>query len=520
MRLMIVDDEDIIRRGLSTVIDWTEIGLTLLPPAASAEEALERIPEEKPHVLFTDIRMPGMDGIELAGRVRELLPGTETVILTGYDDFGYAREALREGVSDYLLKTSRPEEIIRAAAKAKQRVLERWEARRQESLQTAALRHQLIERLLAQGPGTASESPLPAALQSWFRRSGLCGPEGQPVPLRVLLVQAEGWGDGPFAGLLLGAAENILYELLPCVTLLKADRVAVILPADGAAAAGGQDLARALERLGATLKCSVFAALGGTAADPAGLPASCREAERVLGFRELLGGRGLFTPEQLSGRTGSRTVCSQAEEAELAALLAGGSATGLRRFVSRIVRAELEHPAATPQSLQAFLHSLVLSGHRWLERALEGTSAPGYAPLPEAGGQAEEEVYRRLAAVMERFHASLSESRGGYIPKAVAYIRDHLDDPNLSLQQAAAVVHLSPSHFGEVFKRGTGQTYLEFVTGERMRRAAALLRESPAKVSEVAQRAGYEDIKYFGQLFKKYAGVTPSEYRQSVREGG
>ncbi|WP_277713283.1 response regulator [Paenibacillus mucilaginosus] len=178
MRLMIVDDEDIIRRGLSTVIDWTEIGLTLLPPAASADEALERIPEEKPHVLFTDIRMPGMDGIELAGRVRELLPGTETVILTGYDDFGYAREALREGVSDYLLKTSRPEEIIRAAAKAKQRVLERWEARRQESLQTAALRHQLIERLLAQGPGTASESPLPAALQSWFRRSGLCGPKG------------------------------------------------------------------------------------------------------------------------------------------------------------------------------------------------------------------------------------------------------------------------------------------------------------------------------------------------------
>lgn len=534
MRVLIVDDEAVIRRGLSTVIDWKELGLELLKPASSAEEALKRIPEEKPHVLLTDIRMGGMDGIELARRVKELLPDTEIVILTGYDDFVYAQAALREGVSDYLLKTSRPEEIIKAAMKAKQRIWKKWESFKQESMQTAAFRNQLLDRLLVQGISNEAELE---QIHSWFIKNGV-QPEipsetdtlpvsnsaEQDSSMQVMLVSAFGWGDGPLAGLLLGAAENMLFELLPCVAMLKPDRIVLLLRyAPGRTDRAG--LEHVLERVSETLKCQLFAALGSAVTDYAGLRLAFREAEQVFSFRGLAGHAGLFTLDDIKDRKGGRTVCSQKEEAELAAILMSNNATELRHWVNLKVRGQLEDPAVTPATLQAFLQSIVHSGHRWLDRSLstESLEQPQQVPHPaftyngDPEGRPEEELFRLLSSFMTAFHQSIADNRFSYIQKSIAYIRANLDQ-NLTLQQVARFVHLNPNHFSEVFKRETGLNYIEFVTQERMRKAAEILQGSQTKISEIANRVGYEDIKYFSQQFKKHTGQTPSEFRQSSKD--
>lgn len=125
MNVLIVDDEVIIRTGLASVISWSELGLNLLPPAASAEEALERLEAERPDILITDIRMNGKTGLELAEEAAARLPGLEVIILSGYGDFAYTQQAIRQGVGDYLLKTSKPEEIIRTVLRAKRRLQER-----------------------------------------------------------------------------------------------------------------------------------------------------------------------------------------------------------------------------------------------------------------------------------------------------------------------------------------------------------------------------------------------------------
>ncbi|MCS7462171.1 response regulator [Paenibacillus doosanensis] len=531
MRILIVDDEVIIRTGLCTVIDWKELGLELLPPASSAEEALARIPAEKPHILLTDIRMSGKDGIELAREVKKLLPDTEIVILTGYDDFAYAQQALREGVTDYLLKTSRPEEIIKAAMKAKQRILEKWEALKQENFQTAALRNQLLERLVTQGLGQEPSS-VQEQLKLWFAQNGVQPDAAAMSPMSVLMVSASGWGDEPLARLLLGAAENMLFELLPAVTLLKHDRLLLVVRGPEGMSDDGA-LKQALQRVEQTLKCAVFAALGRAVDSYDGLKLSCGEAEYVFSFRGLVAARGLFAMDDVKDRQGGRTVCSQKEEAELSAILMSNHPPELRHWVNQKVRARMEEPSATAASVQAYLQSIVWSGHRWLDRVREGAAdagiagnaklreqtAPGEAHTMtfELADQPEEEVFRQLNSIMSSFHDAMADNRFPYIQKSIAYIQANLDQ-HLSLQQVAKFVHLNPNHFSEVFKRETGLNYIEFVTQERMRRAADILQGTQAKISEVAGLVGYEDIKYFSQQFKKHTGQTPSEFRQSSKD--
>jgi len=520
MKIMIVDDEVIIRNGLCTVIDWKELGLELIPPAASAEEALERIPDEKPNILLTDIRMTGMDGIELAKEVKEMLPDTEVIILTGFDDFSYAQQALRGGVTDYLLKTSRPEEIIKAAMKAKQNVLDKRELVKQEKLQRNELNKQTLMKLLSGGI-KAGTSEL-ERIRDWLGRQGMDRAPDDELSMRVMIVSASGWGEKRYEGLLIGAVDNIMNELLPCMTLPDGERLIVLLREE----AGDADeaaLTRAMNHVGKILKCQTFTALGRLANRYEELPASYEEAQRIHSFKGLIGNRGIFSSADLQDRTGGRTLCLESEEAELSALLMGNDATGLRHWVNQAVRTQVEDPAATPSTLQAYLHSIVIAGYRWLERARTCEEASGQclsvpaASVYDWGGRPEDEVFKNLSAVMSTYHQSMDQTRFSYIRKAIAYIRDHLDQP-LSLQQVAGFVHSNPNHFSEVFKRETGMTYLEFVTQERMRKAAEMLNGTPIKVAEVAHRVGYVDIKYFTQQFKKHTGKTPSEYRQSPRE--
>lgn len=522
MKIMIVDDEVIIRNGLCTVIDWKELGLELIPPAASAEEALERIPTEQPNILLTDIRMTGMDGIELAKEVKAMLPDTEVIILTGFDDFSYAQQALRGGVTDYLLKTSRPEEIIKAAMKAKQNIVEKRELSKQERRQRNELNKQTLMKLLSGGMPGAGAAEF-ERIRDWLRKEE-GGRTEEAEAARVVIVSASGWGDKRFEGLLIGAVDNMMNELLTCVTLPDRERLVVVLRED-AEAGGEAAVTRAMRHVERILKCETFAAVGRSTSRYEQLPESYAEAERIYSFKGLIGGSGLFTSEDLKGRAGGRTLCSEQEEAELSALLMSNDATGLRHWTNQTVRAQVEDSAATPTTLQAYLHSVVLAGYRWLERTRAGEAAAGQGqalfvpepPVYDWGGRPEDEVFKSLSGVMAAYHQSMDRTRFSYIRKAIDYIREHLDQP-LSLQQVAGFVHSNPNHFSEVFKRETGMTYLEFVTQERMRKAAEMLHGTPIKVADIANRVGYVDIKYFTQQFKKHTGKTPSEYRQSPRE--
>ncbi|MFX3632616.1 MAG: AraC family transcriptional regulator [Candidatus Pristimantibacillus sp.] len=509
MKLLIVDDEVIIRTGLSTVIPWNKLGYELLEPAASAEEALLRIETEQPNIILTDIQMTGRNGLDLAGEVRRLLPDSEVIILTGYDQFSYAQRAIREGVSDYMLKTSRPEEIIRGVDGAKQRIIQRWETVKRDQV-----RDRLLERLVSETE--IDDRTLEQASKLLHKLKLTEFPN-----LQSIVVSASGWGNSSEQNsLLLFAVHNMMSELIDGEALLRKDNLLIVLKHDRYGGAI-QQLLRELEHIERRLKCKLFAAAGSIVNDCLGLRQSYTEAVNTLSFKGITAEQRLITYDTVKDRTGGRTVCTQEEEAQLTALFQEGDPAKLNGWVEQLVAKLLADPAATPSSFQAFSHSVIISAHRWVERVLkafgEAASSTGarlhnMTAQPTGSDNGPDRLYQPLMQLMNIYLESVGNSGIPYIKRSIAYIHDHLDK-ELTLQQVAKFVHLNPNHFSEVFKRETGYTYIEFVTRARIEKAKLMLDESPAKVSEVASHVGYADMKYFSQLFKRYTGFTPSEYR-------
>ena len=508
MKVLIVDDEVIIRTGLCTMVEWAENGFSVLPPAESAEEALERFLAERPELIFTDIRMTGMSGLDLVREVKRESPDTEIIVISGYDDFDYAREALREGVSDYLLKTCEPEEIIQSALQAKARILQKRREKEETGRMEAAAKRSLLEQLLdAKLP--FNETLVHAFGKQFPELQTALGAQGLMV-LRAVIAGADAdlhaeWGES--------WASKHSAAWLPWYGGLL-----LVVPAERTE--NGWDRAEQLIALAERAwGRRIFAAAGIAAKSVPELRQTAETANEAFTYRWLLPGTRLIRYESVAQRAGMRTVCTEEEERSLIAVLKSGSGESLEAWVREAIERIRADAEATPRTAAAYLQSLLVTGYRWLERAAESIGddrpLPPWEPLSADGliADAEGELTRRLMPLLSRYAGMAA--RSSPIPRAIAYIREHIGE-NVTLEQVAGHVHLHPNYFSEMFKRETGQNFANYVREAKMRRAQHLLSETPAKISEVARQVGYTDVKHFNRLFKQYTGMTPSEYRENI----
>ncbi|MEX1029063.1 MAG: response regulator [Paenibacillaceae bacterium] len=520
MKIMIVDDEIIIRTGLAKVINWHELGLELLTPAASAEEVLERIPTERPDILLTDIRMTGKTGLELAEEARVILPNLEIIVLSGYDDFIYMQNAIRQNVSDYLLKTSRPDEIIRTVLKVKQRIEQKWAIQSKDRNKDLAEQHRVIERWVVVGDTTGvdkeliNEIFLPLQDDS---RTELTAPI-----LRVVLISAEGWGPMKNSqSLLLFAIDNAVNDLLKCVTFVQKNRVVIVVKS-GQTQLEQQQLRASFLKIESALKCKLWMIWGKPVNLLVDLHTSYETAELASGFKHLLN-KSEWEYADIEHRKGGKTVCNYEDEKELSSILLEGDPMALKRWVQQYIQVLMADPEVTPQSVEASLQSVSFAAQRWLNRVVEsiGTATTQELSLEPLHYQDEliqyDVLFQHLYSILKLYHNQLSEGQATHVFKAVAYIQEHIGD-NLSLQQVASFVHLHPGHLSVVFKKESGMTFRDFVMKKKMEYAMDSLAVSPAKISEIAAGVGYDDVKYFGQIFKKYTGKTPSDYREEMQK--
>ncbi|MFB5265231.1 helix-turn-helix domain-containing protein [Paenibacillus enshidis] len=516
MKVLIVDDEVIIRTGLSKVIPWQELGFELLTPAGSAEEAIEVIRQECPDILLTDIRMYDMSGLELAEKAVNIHPDTEVILLSGYDDFQYTRQAIRQRVSDYLLKTSRTEDIIRTVLEAKTRINQKRHFSSQVHFDKKKEQSRQLLQWLAYEDVQLQEDGVAAILHDF------------ELPLagkyRVCLIEAEGWGENKQEeSLLVFAAANLLGESLPGITLPHGQQIVFIMAEEAADGREGEAAVPSyrleLDKTEQMLKCRLYLAQGGTVDRPGELSASYRMAKHTLRCRNWMKGN-VWCWDEMSRRKGGLSICTAEEERSLSAILLTRNAGSLQSWAAGFVEARLADPGTTVDTLEASVRSAVLAACRWLRSV---TSDLGFEQdkglvLPDMVRHvphSKDQLFRQLYTIMEQYHEMAAEGQESHVRKAMAYITEHVGE-GISLQTVAGHIHVHPHYLSEIFRKETGMTFGDFVTGCKIRHAMHLLASSPIKVGEVAVRVGFEDVKYFSKLFKKHTGVTPSVYRDTV----
>lgn len=517
---MIVDDEKLICKLVQALVEWDKLGMQMAAQAENAIQALDMLQQYRPDILITDIRMPGMDGLELIKNAKKICPELEIIIISGYAHFEYARNALSLGVGNYLLKPIKQEELNETLRKIGERLEEKKSAQSMEMAERRAnesdvnrLRHALLKDLVE-----GAYNPTAEQLREnyYFKASGDCyqavvvkaGYDPEQISTAALTVIREkakelfyhcmskdckdclfdyvkdsGYGIFNFAK---ADTDKIRNQLLEFLRQLEANR----------------------SMLG-PVRFSL--AVGGVAEDAEQLTASIRKAELAIRERIVEGwGRLLDEVPPASGLPMQEILDRYCKEMEHAIEVLDPAEAG--RCGEELKNAVMSVPDVRGREIQ----EIVLAAGRFFIVRVRAASPAAFEEKCMHCGSAEE-LFHELSVLQEELMTEALEARQGEtsrpIRQAKQYVHKHYAE-NITLEEVCDHVGFSVAYFSALFKKETGEGFAKYLTRVRMEEAKTLLRETGLPVAEICERVGYNDRKHFTHTFHKIAGVNPAEYRK------
>ncbi|MNM00219.1 putative response regulatory protein [compost metagenome] len=539
-QLLIVDDQTAIADDLAYMLDWKEIGIETVHNAYSGREALDLLYEHPIDVVVTDIRMPGMSGLELIAEIKRNWKHVKCILLTGYADFEYTQQALQLRSSDYLLKPVEDDELKAAVRTALDELEREWNEIASSRRAVYALREQLpkLREVLLLDLLSGKQHLAPAALTRKLDNYEIRLGYGSTCRLMLLRIDdTESLYDSSDEALIEYALANMTAELFgPRMTLWHCtdDHGLIVCllspkPPGGSPENGDEDdwienQAFQLQRAAKTyLRIGISVLTGKSGLFPADLPSLYQSS--VAGFRQFIGRDAeLFVSlakEPERGEMGSLGELYRAPT--LGSLLEMGQweaaedkADAIFRELEEHWRDSQEHILETYLNIASSIVSLIHRTKKWLADTLPedfyalAQGRPAGSDVEELRSWTERVIaaYRRSVSMVEK------DSRSSIIRKVQEYIA--LNPGTASLQSISAHVFLNPSYLSKVYKLETGEGISEYILQVRMEIAKELLAESPNKIYEISVQLGYQKPSYFIQLFKKHYGMTPQEYRNML----
>ncbi|MFS0726940.1 response regulator [Paenibacillus sp. 1P07SE] len=521
---LLVDDEPIILRSLEAAVPWEELGVSIVGKARNGEEALQLYHQHKPDIIISDIRMPSIDGIALMSEVRSCDARLIFIVISGYGDFEYARRAIREGASDYLLKPIDHEELTHIIRKSVVK-LEAERRAREESDQllhsVQALSLLARERLLAE---LTEGNSRPLQHLKWLEMSLL------EQPYLMAIVQLDRFASvnkqwtPDEKRLWMFAVRNILEEWSAqneglAMFPFHSGEWILLFPAemDRRKESLGGEIVRHIATY-AKLACSVGFSRPVRGLDQ--LNAAYRSAQSALYQRFFAGQQTVFadrpdtSPE--TGRPEQWPYPRWIEEELMQAI----RSLDLFRLLGLLdqLQLELEGGGMSRESLLRFMTEIAIVSHREFGQLQLASELPidgllqqmEEAVTLEMAIAALKEAYRHWTEL--QLGARDQQDGAALIGKAQRYIDNHYRN-DLGIDEVSDFVGLSTSHFCALFKQVAGLTFLEYLTRCRIDKARYILEHTEVKVYQLAPLVGYQDPRYFTQVFKKITGMTPSEYR-------
>lgn len=542
-RVMIIDDEAIIREGLRSRIDWQAHGFELVGDYANGREAWDAIQIQPPHLIISDICMPFMDGLELAAHVQQHCPDTKMVMLTGFDEFEYARRAIRLKVSDFILKPITAREIrelllqIRIEMDERNRQHENiGQLQQQVSQGLPLLRERFWEQVFTTGLPMSEyteqlhqlelpslSAPYYVALLETLQTSNK-NPQAGQLPDQRLEALCQ---------LVRTCIQSTLPQELICLPMVFHSRLLVLFAAAPGLNVSARSLRTDVEQL-LTTACAAVEELtgetlsGGMGHDcdhPTHLPQAYTAAIHALDEKFLLP----YTSPSL--HTLINTTSTHHDPVQAAARLHDAEKQLLQSVRSgdmRLVTAHVQELAAQLREQQATRHECMQQfdtmAHLirdWLVQIGDGIDFCGawqqmnlIPPLHLV--QLTERMATALTALALQLHTA-SGSSSQHIQRALHHIEQYYANPQLSLHDMCTLTLMSTTRFSQAFKQHTGETYVEYLTRFRMDKAKELLQLTDYKFYQIAEKVGYTDPNYFSVSFKKHTGLTPRQYREQQR---
>ncbi len=536
-KVLFADDEILTREAITENTPWEETGFTLMGTAQNGKEAIELMENSRPDLLITDICMPIMDGIELSKFVKNNYPEIQVVILSGYDEFEYAKQALKNGVAEYILKPITSLELKEELLKFKDKI---DKANNQkchvEKIQRAyeknmpVVREHFLNRLLE---GNISKEQIVKRLE--YFNINLAG-----TYQAVAFVEIEDATEilklypGIPENLMQFAIANIANEVLEnetrTITFQNVNDTCVVIYMEESENKlqkliykTGNNIREEMQRC---MKTNVYIAVGETVHAPTQWKKSYESARHAKEFKYLLE-EPVFIFKKDYRKAEYRTEQFNMEMNEWIDKLVLSIKANQKEVLEKTIRdlfKKISDAKYERQDACLQIQNCVLSIAIKLEEM--GLELPNHAER-ETSFMNKLHSYKKISMIEEKFSAFCLEltdiiaskkedSNQTMAELAIDYMIKNFNNPELSLNMVCEYLSVSVSYFSMIFKNYTKETFIEMLTKVRMEKAKKMFQTTRKKNYEVSEAVGYNDPHYFGVIFKKYTGMTPTEYIRTI----
>lgn len=541
LKIFLAEDEVIVRETIKRMIPWEDLGFELVGEAADGEMALPLLLRQKPDLLITDIKMPFMDGLTLAKVAKKEIPGLKVVILSGYDDFNYAKQAINIGVEDYLLKPITKNALIERLTEIRSRY--EHEKTQKEYYEKFHREMQAYEKNSSRDFFEALVSGSMDMMEI-YRRSEKLGLDIVAEAYNVLIFtmnceedfsgQREGYSEWEAESLELLEeffSENTSAMLFRCNifsygVLIKGQKETI----EENTRSCVSEIQRILDRK--EQKRQWFVAAGEPVERLSQIQKSYYSASRAFSQRYLYDENILYYDEMASMEKKNVTEddSTYLQKVDVNALnpvilqkfLSNGLLEETENFVKDYFYAIGQEPLESLVfrnyvtlnvrfSVMSFLKEIGCDTRTLEQEDTEDGLSESSKSLENAIAYAKKIISQAIAL---RDQNSGNKNRS-ILKTAVDFIDSHYMEEDMSLNKAANAANVSANHFSALFSQNMGQTFIEYLTNLRMNKAKEYLRCTSMRSSEIAGEIGYKDAHYFSYLFKKTQGMTPSDYRKA-----
>jgi two-component system, response regulator YesN len=535
-KLMVIDDEQIIREGIIHSLVNCKIGFEVVGEAANGKQALEMIPEMMPDIIITDICMPLLNGIEFIEIAKSINPDIKVVIISGYDDFEYAQKALRLGVYDYLLKPVQAEKLISILVQVKEELdkhnsflHDMDELKKQIIVSLPVIRDRFFHELIS---GRIKAGELEQRLNYLdLQISGrLCAIALIKIKNRQSINKEFAGDEGLLQCYIIQITENIFPEFIkPYIFFTSDDKMVVLLTTldknrQRVFISLNQILKRIILSIERGLNIDAYAAMGRLYDDALMLYKSYSEAEEAIQFSFLKDKGSVVNYEDINTPQEIQYNRPLELEKQLLTQIKLSEEQAALQTIEMILEYYRGLKDVEPSRIKLLVFEITIL----LLRTIEETGGMIKNIMKDEKLTPYECVYQcetfldlqqfLYQFVMNCIHEIEKVRAGkGYtiVEKAKEIVAAALDNSEFSMDDVAARLFISPNYLRSLFKQQLGESFVEYLTRIRMEKAQKLLDDATLKIHNIAEKVGYLDQHYFSMCFKKYFGLTPTDYREA-----